>query len=91
MDLRSFRRSHFLYGLLILRHERRQILWLAGTAPPNGLRGKSPKRLAGSTHLSISLAIVIGPMAKSLPDAFAPCVIGQRRHDRHGRMDMLNG
>jgi hypothetical protein len=48
---------------------------------------------AGSTHPSISFAIVIGPMAKSLPDAFAPWayVTSQRRRDRHGRMDMLNG
>jgi hypothetical protein len=39
--------------------------------PPNGLRGNSPKLLAGSTHQGISFAIVIGSMAKSLPDAFA--------------------
>src|SRR3954453_707280 len=31
-----FRRSHFrlLYGLLVLRHDRRRILWLAVTAHP---------------------------------------------------------
>jgi hypothetical protein len=53
----------------------------------------SSKRLAGSMRQSISFAIVIGPMAKSLPDAFArwAYVTGQRRRDRHGRMDMLNG
>jgi hypothetical protein len=85
----AFRR---LYGLLILRHDQRQILWL-GDRPPNGLRGNSSKRLAGSMRQSISFAIVIGPMAKSLPDAFArwAYVTGQRRRDRHGRMDMLNG
>jgi hypothetical protein len=84
-----------LYGPLILRHERRQILWLPLRLirPPNGLRGNSPKLLAGSMHQSISFAIVIGPMAKSLPDAFArwAYVTGQQRRDRHGRMDMLNG
>ena len=61
--------------------------------PPNGLRGNSPKLLAGSTHQGISFAIVIGPMVKSLPDAFAQWafVTDQRHRDRHGRTDMLNG
>jgi transposase InsO family protein len=53
-----------------------EVPWVPATPPPliyrGGValhlsRGNSPKRLAGSTHPSISFAIVIGPMAKSLP------------------------
>jgi hypothetical protein len=42
----SFR---LLYGLLILHHDRRQILWLGVTAHPtrNGLRASSPRPMAG--------------------------------------------
>ena len=85
----SFR---LLYGLLILRHDRRQILWLAVTAHPTA-EWIAPKRLAGSMRQSISFAIVIGPMVKSLPDAFAQWafVTDQRHRNRRGRMDMPNG
>jgi len=78
-----------LYGL-ILRHDWRQILWLAVTADP------TVECIARSTHASISFAIVIGPMVKSLLDAFAlwAYVTGQRRRDspwQNGHAERLIG
>src|SRR4029450_8831964 len=43
----SFR---LLFGLLILRHDRREILWLGVTARLNGLRSRSRKQSAGRSH-----------------------------------------
>jgi hypothetical protein len=84
-----------LYGLLILRHDRRQILWLAVTAHPTAeWIARQLTEAFGWEHApSISFAIVIGPMAESSPDAFArwAFVTDQRQRDRHGRMGMLNG
>jgi hypothetical protein len=84
-----------LYGLLVLRHDRREILWLSVTAHPTaGWIARQLTEAFGSEQApSISFAIVIGPMANSLPHAFAQWafVNDQRHRDRRGRMDMLNG
>jgi hypothetical protein len=88
----SFR---LLYGLLILRHDRRRVLCLGVTAHrrPNGLRDNSPRHSAGSPRQGTSSAIAVKPTAKSLPNAFVrwAFVTSQRRRDRRGRMDIRNG
>ena len=67
----SFR---LLYGLLILSHGRRQILWLGATAHPtaDGLPGSSPRPAAGNGRRSTSSAIATGSMARFSPGGFAP-------------------
>ena len=50
----SFR---LLFGLLILRHDRREILWLGVTAHPTAEWIGSRKQSAGRSHQSICYAI----------------------------------
>ena len=59
----SFR---LLYGLLVLGHGRRKFSGLASlpTRPPNGSRGKSPKRVAGRVRHNTSSVIAIGSTAR---------------------------
>jgi hypothetical protein len=51
------------------------------------------RRSAADQEKNGGMLLSVGPMAKSLSDAFAlwASVTGQRQRDRHGRMDMLNG
>ena len=83
-----------LYGLLILRHDRRQVLWLSATAHPTAeWIARQLTEAFGWEHAPISFAIMIGSMVKSLPDVFTQWafVTDQRHRDRRGRMDMPNG
>jgi len=77
----SFR---LLYGLLILGHGRRQILWLGVTAHPPA---------AGNAQRATSSAIATGSMAKFSPGGFALWVFvtGQPHPNHPGRMDIRNG
>ena len=88
----SFR---LLYGLLILRHGRRQILWLGVTAHPTTewIARQLTEACGWDPYRGSSSAIATEYMASYSKGGFAPWafVTDQRRHDLHGRMDMLNG
>src|SRR5450631_3815041 len=77
----SFR---LLYGLLILNHSRRQILWLGVTAHPTG---NLPRPAAGSRCQGTSSAIVTVSTARYSNGGFAlwAFVTGPQPRDRHGR------
>jgi hypothetical protein len=82
-----------LYGLIVLRHDRRRILWLGVTIPrPNGLRGKLLRRLAGMSRLGTSFAIATESTEKHLPAEFERWAFAtdRRRRDRLGRTAMPN-
>jgi hypothetical protein len=88
----SFRLS---YGFLILLHARQELLWLGVTAhrPPNGLRSRSPRRLAGGMRRDTWS--VIGTVFTA-PDSFSACGrwafgIGRSHHTRHGKMVVRRG
>ena len=87
----SFR---LLFGLLIMLHGRRQMLWLGVTAHPTpngwpgnyrGLRLGTVPRYIVRDRDSVYGEIFIGGF---VPWAF---VTGQPRHNRHGRMAIRNG
>ena len=86
----SFR---LLYGLLILRHGRRRMLWLGVTAHPTAEWIVRKLTEAGNPHRDIWSAIGIGSTVMYSPGVFVrwAFVIGQLRRDRHGRTDILNG
>ena len=89
----SFR---LLYGFLVLRHSRREILWLGVTAHPSAqwiARQLSEAYGWQQTPQYISFTIGIGSMAMSLSVAFARWAFGTGRshHGRHGRTDMRRG
>jgi hypothetical protein len=97
MDLFVFPTLSFrlLYGLLILSHGRRQILWLGVTTHPTAewWPSNSSKPAAGNGRRTTSSAIATLSTAKFLPGGFAPWAfgIGQPRHARHGRTDIRSG
>ena len=90
----SFR---LLYGLLILRHGRRQILWLGVTAHPSAeWMARQLTEACGwewNPRYATSSAIATGSMARFSPSGFVPWAFatGQPRHARHGRMAIRNG
>ena len=82
----SFR---LLYGLLILCHGRRQILWLGVTAQPSAeWIARQLTEACGWEQMSFAIATL--PMARFSPGGFAPWALatGQLRQNRHGRMDI---
>ena len=85
----SFR---LLYGLLVLGHDRRRILWFGVTAhrPPNGSPDKSRRHVAGRADLNISSVIGTTSMARHLSAAFERWAFAtdRQRHDRLGRTAM---
>ncbi|MGC2778874.1 MAG: hypothetical protein WA418_24915 [Bradyrhizobium sp.] len=88
----SFR---LLYGLLVLRLGRRQMLWLGVTAHPTAewIAQQLTEACGWEITPNTSSATATGRMARSLPGGYVlwESVTGQRRRDLHGRMDMLNG
>jgi hypothetical protein len=88
----SFR---LLYGLLILQHSRRKLLWLGVTAHPNAewIARQLTEAWGGNTHPDISFATGIASTAVSLPNGFERWAyeINQSHHTHHGRMDMRRG
>ena len=87
----SFR---LLYGLLILQHGRRQILWLGVTAHPtaSGSHVSSPKPSVGQQHQDTSSVTATPSTAIFSSAAFKrwAFVTGRLRRDRHGKTDMRN-
>jgi len=78
----SFR---LLYGLLILRHDRRQMLWLGvtGAQPPNGSTSNSLKPATGKPRRNISFAIATASMVRYSNSDFAAMVIRDRPTASH--------
>jgi hypothetical protein len=87
----SFR---LLYGLLILRHDRRRILWMGvrRIRPPSGSPNRSSRLAGGSRYPHTSCAIETRPTAKHSPGVFARWAseIDRQLRDRHGKMPMRN-
>jgi hypothetical protein len=81
-----------LYGLLILRHDRRRVLWMGVTAHPTWI-ARSRKPADGTRHQHSCCAIETRSMVRFSPGACAPWVfvIDQLRRGRHGKMPMRNG
>lgn len=88
----SFR---LLYGLLILHHDRRQILWLGVTAHPtlNGFRASSPRPMAGKWRRDTSSVTATPSTVTSSSAAFGRWAfgIGRPRRDRRGRTGIVKG
>jgi hypothetical protein len=88
----SFR---LLYGLLILRHGRRQMLWLGVTAQPTA--EWIARQLTEAYGWQQSPAFIVRDRDRVYPMPFSAgfepwgFVTGQPRRDRHGRMAILNG
>ena len=85
----SFR---LLYGLLVLQHARRELLWLGVTAHPSA-QWVAPKRSVGMPHRDTLFATEIVPMGTP---SFG--VLGlwafetdRSRRARHGRTDTWRG
>jgi hypothetical protein len=88
----SFR---LLYGLLIMGHGRRHILWFGVTAHPTAewSQIRSGRHAGGNMLPAISFVTGTVPMARSLSadaDRWASA-IGRRRRAPLGKMDMLKG
>ena len=87
----SFR---LLYGLLIMRHDRRKMLWLGVTAHPTAewIARQLTKPAAGNSRRHISFATGTAPMATSSNDVSALWAYATSRplHARLGRMDIAN-
>jgi hypothetical protein len=88
----SFR---LLYGLLILRHDRRRILWLGATThrPRNGSPGNWSRPADGTGVRALSSLTAIDRMARCSFGVFAPwaSAIDRPPPDRRGKTDMRNG
>jgi hypothetical protein len=88
----SFR---LLYGLLIMGHGRRQILWFGVTAHPTAewIANQLTEACGWDQAPRISSVIWMGPMVRSSSEDFDPWAfaIGQRRRAPHGKTDTLNG
>jgi hypothetical protein len=88
----SFR---LLYGLLIMGHGRRQILWLGVTAHPTA--EWIANQITGACGWEQAPRYLIrdldGPMVRSSSEGsnLSAFVIGRRRRARHGKTDMLSG
>src|SRR5262245_3048282 len=84
-----------LYGLLILRHDRRRVLWMGVPAHPTGewVARQLTEACGWDQAPTYLLAIEITSMVRLSPGACAPWVfaINQLRRDRHGKMPMPNG
>ncbi len=80
----SFR---LLYGLLIVGHGRRQILWFGVTAHPTA------EWIANHKLPAISFVTGTGPMVRSSSEGFDQWAfaIDRRRRALLGKMDMLKG
>ncbi|HMH59899.1 MAG TPA: helix-turn-helix domain-containing protein [Bradyrhizobium sp.] len=88
----SFR---LLYGLVILRHSRRELLWLGVTAHPNAewIAQQLTEAMAGRERRDISSAIAIASMGKPSFGVWEPWVFetDRSRRARHGRTDTRSG
>jgi len=83
----SFR---LLYGLLVLRHGRRRIMWIGVTARiplPNGSHAKSRRPAAGRPCRIIWFVLGTGSTQRHLPDAFERWAFAtdRQRRDLLGR------
>ena len=87
----SFR---LLYGVLILKHGRRQMLWLGMTAHPTAewIARQLTEACGWEPVPNTSSAIVTVSTARYSSGGFAPWafVTGPPRRDRHGRMAIRN-
>ena len=88
----SFR---LLYGLLILRHDRRRILWLGATTHPTAewIARQLVEACGWDRFLATSSMTAIDRMARCSFGVFVPwaSAIDRPRPDRHGKTDMRNG
>jgi hypothetical protein len=88
----SFR---LLYGSPILRHSRRDILWLGVTARPNAERvaGQLTEAYGWQMHRNTLFATGIASMAMPSSSGFVRWAfgIGRSHRDRHGKMDIQRG
>src|ERR1700756_2165850 len=89
----SFR---LLYGLLIMRHGRRQILWCGVTARPTAewIANQLTEACGWNQPPRHLIRDLDGAyMVRSSSEDFGPWafVIGRRRRAPHGKTDMLNG
>src|SRR3981081_2986649 len=86
----SFR---LLYGLLILHHDRRQILWLGVTAHPTAEWISRQFTEAYGWKVAPSSVTATPSTVTSSSAAFGRWAfgIGQRRRDRRGRTDIVKG
>ena len=88
----SFR---LLYGLLILQHGRRQILWLGVTTHPTA--EWIARQLTEACGWTTMPRYIVRDRDAVYGDIFSAAfgrwafVIGRPRHDRHGKTDMRNG
>ncbi|WP_202804173.1 hypothetical protein [Methylocystis sp. ATCC 49242] len=84
-----------LYGLLILRHNRRRLLWFGVTAHPTAewLARQLTEAVAGIPRRDISFATATAPMARSSNAAFGrwAFLTVQPRRARPGRTAVRNG
>jgi hypothetical protein len=83
----SFR---LLYGLLILRHDRRRLLWLGPPhiQPRNGSPSSSSRPADGTGLPGISSVIAIDPIVRYLYGVLVPCA--DLIYDRHRRNAALH-
>jgi hypothetical protein len=88
----SFR---LLYGLLIMPHGRRQMLWLGVTEhpTPEWVARQLTQACGGAGRRDTSSMIATVSMARYSNGVFVrwEFVTDRLRDDRHGRMDILNG
>ena len=88
----SFR---LLYGLLIVGHGRRHILWFGVTAHPTAewIANQVTEAAAGNRFPAISFVTGTRPMARSSSADFYPWPFATGRHRRvpHGKTHMLKG
>ena len=89
----SFR---LLYGLLILRHDRRRLLWLETTTHPTAewIAPADSLRPADGTRLPVTSSVTaIDLMARYLSDVFVPWApaIALHPRGRRGKMGMRSG
>src|SRR5947209_2728824 len=85
-----------LYGLVILRLERRRLVWTNVTAnpqPPSGSPRRSPKHSHGMRHRATSSETATPRMAPRSPGGCEPWAFAtdRSRHAHRGRTVMLNG
>ena len=84
-----------LYGLVILRLERRRLVWINVTAHPTAdwIARQITEAFPWDEAPRSSSAIVTPPMVSRLHAGCEPWVseIGRSRHVRRGRTVMLNG
>src|SRR5271168_4621402 len=84
-----------LYGLVILRLERRRLVWtdVHQIQPPSGSPDRSPKHSHGMRHRATSSVTATPRMAPGSPGGWKPRAFatGRSRHAHRGRTVMLNG